>query len=172
MPAPQERPRAHPPWTALLVMAVVIAADQVTKAVACAWLVTGERHVFLGDVFRLELVRNPGAFLSLGADLPPALRSAIFTWGVLALVLGAAWVGLFRAHTGAVAAGAALVAGGGLGNLWDRLTAGGLVVDFLNLGLGRLRTGVFNVADVAIVAGAALLLLAPGTPRAGQGRPT
>jgi signal peptidase II len=49
------------------------------------------------------------------------------------------------------------VAAGGLGNLWDRLATGGWVVDFMNLGVGPLRTGIFNVADVALMAGVALV---------------
>jgi signal peptidase II len=170
-------PRPRTAALGLAVMAAVVAVDQLSKAAARAWLVPGVRHAWLGDVFRLELVWNPGAFLSLGAGLSPAVRSAVFTWGVAVLVAGAAGVALFRARTRAVAVGAALVAGGGLGNLWDRIAAHGLVVDFMNLGLGRLRTGIFNVADLAIVGGAAVLLLLPGSPRppappADQGRPT
>jgi signal peptidase II len=46
---------------------------------------------------------------------------------------------------------------GGLGNLIDRVTNHGQVTDFLNLGIGSLRTGIFNVADVAITGGALLL---------------
>ncbi len=175
--APERRPSLRAALLALAIMVLVIALDQLTKAAARAWLVPGVRHSWLGDVFRLELVRNPGAFLSLGASLPPAVRSAVFTWGVAVLVAGAAWVALFRARSTAVTVGAALVAGGGLGNLWDRLTASGLVVDFMNLGLGRLRTGVFNVADLAIVGGALTLVLLPARPRdeapgGDQGRPT
>jgi len=163
--SPERRSSARAALPALSVMAGVIVLDQLTKAAARAWLAPGVRHSWLGDVFRLELVRNPGAFLSLGAGLPPGVRSAIFTWGVGAVVVGAAWVALFRAHSRAAAVGAALVAGGGLGNLWDRLAAGGLVVDFMNLGLGRLRTGIFNVADLAIVGGAVVLVFWPGRPR-------
>jgi signal peptidase II len=50
------------------------------------------------------------------------------------------------------------LAGGGLGNLIDRITNEGRVVDFVSLGLGPVRTGFFNVADVAVLAGAMLLL--------------
>jgi signal peptidase II len=64
------------------------------------------------------------------------------------------------------ALGLALVAGGGLGNLVDRFRLRGYVIDFMNLGLGPVRTGVFNVADVAIVAGVILLVL-PGRRRPG-----
>jgi signal peptidase II len=53
----------------------------------------------------------------------------------------------------------ALLCGGGLANWLDRLLNGGAVTDFVSFGVGWLRTGIFNVADVAIMAGAALLLL-------------
>lgn len=147
---------------ATLATVVTLALDQASKAVARDLLEGRGRLSFLGDVFRLELARNAGAFLSLGADLPPGVRGAVLTWGVLILSAGAAWVALRHRGTLAVSIGAALVAGGGFGNLWDRLTAGGLVTDFMNLGLGRLRTGIFNVADLAIVAGVVLLVMPHG----------
>ena len=56
----------------------------------------------------------------------------------------------------------ALLLAGGIGNLLDRLFHGGLVIDFLNMGIGPLRTGIFNVADMAIMAGFALLFLQSG----------
>ncbi|HXC20398.1 MAG TPA: signal peptidase II, partial [Steroidobacteraceae bacterium] len=58
----------------------------------------------------------------------------------------------------------ALIAGGGISNLIDRLLYGGRVTDFLNVGIGSLRTGIFNVADMAILAGALLLILNPQAP--------
>jgi signal peptidase II len=152
------RERALARARALLVIAAAVTLDQGTKIAARALLEPNRRVSFLGDVFRLELVQNPGAFLSLGATLPPRIRGLVLTWGVLALVLGAAWVAVARPGARHVSLGAALVAGGGLGNLWDRIAANGYVTDFLNLGLGRLRTGVFNVADLAIVGGAVILL--------------
>jgi signal peptidase II len=53
----------------------------------------------------------------------------------------------------------ALVLGGGSSNLIDRFVNDGYVVDFINLGAGPIRTGIFNVADVAITAGVLLLLV-------------
>jgi signal peptidase II len=47
----------------------------------------------------------------------------------------------------------ALIVGGGVSNLIDRLRYGGYVVDFLNVGIGPVRTGIFNVADMAIMVG-------------------
>ena len=51
----------------------------------------------------------------------------------------------------------ALILSGGSSNLIDRFVNEGYVVDFINLGAGSLRTGIFNVADIAIVVGASLL---------------
>ena len=65
-------------------------------------------------------------------------------------------------------AGCGLLVSGAVGNLIDRVRFDGLVIDFLNVGLGPLRTGIFNVADMAIMAGAALVVLAPAA-RAGAG---
>jgi len=62
-------------------------------------------------------------------------------------------------HLSGVAAVALLFAGG-VGNLIDRVTSGGSVVDFIKLGIGPVRTGIFNVADVAITVGALILLSA------------
>jgi signal peptidase II len=156
-PARRDRALAHR-VTAILIMVATVALDQASKALARGLLEGRGRLSYLGDVFRLELARNAGAFLSLGADLPPTMRGAILTWGVLVLALGAGWVALRHRGTPVVSVGAALVAGGGVGNLWDRLVYGGLVTDFMNLGLGALRTGIFNVADLAIVAGVVLLV--------------
>ena len=55
--------------------------------------------------------------------------------------------------------GMALFVAGGSSNLLDRLTRGS-VIDFMNVGIGPLRTGIFNVADVAIMLGVGLVLLA------------
>ena len=60
--------------------------------------------------------------------------------------------------------GLALVAAGSLSNFADRV-AYGRVIDFLNVGIGGLRTGIFNVADVAIMVGVALFLVAESRAR-------
>jgi signal peptidase II len=158
--------------TAILIIVATVALDQASKALARGLLEGRGRLSFLGDVFRLQLAQNAGAFLSLGANLPPGVRGAVLTWGVLALAAGAAFVALRHRGSLAVSAGAALVAGGGFGNLRDRLAANGIVTDFMNLGLGTLRTGIFNVADLAIVAGVVLLVLPHGSAgtRAGTDR--
>lgn len=103
---------------------------------------------------------NHGAFLSLGAEMSDATRNIIFIYGVLVML--AALLGwLFRSsRQGRVEViGIACILGGGLSNLIDRCVYDGRVFDFFNMGIGPLRTGVFNVADVGIMLGVALLLL-------------
>lgn len=134
-----------------------IAVDVVTKAIASTCLIVGDRHVFLGDTLRLELAHNSGAFLSLGASLPEPIRRHVFTWLVGAIVAGALYAGFRPRAPARVAYGAVLVAAGGLGNLGDRIATGGWVVDFVNLGVGPLRTGIFNFADVVLMVGLALV---------------
>jgi signal peptidase II len=135
-----------------------LALDRITKVAAEAALAGRGRLSWVGDTVRLELVHNTGAFLGLGAGLSPGARSALFVAGVAVISGGALWAALrAREATRSQVAALALLGGGGLGNLWDRVQAGA-VTDFANLGIGWLRTGVFNVADVAIMAGVALLL--------------
>lgn len=108
----------------------------------------------LGGLLRVALVENVGAFLSLGERLPEPVRFIVFVV-LVGVGLLAASVWLLRgagSRPFAQSVGVALILGGGLGNLIDRL-ARGRVVDFLQLRTGALHTGVFNLGDFAIVAG-------------------
>ena len=144
-----------------LVVILCIALDQATKVIARATLATAEPLIFAGGLARLAYAENPGAFLSLGADLPPDLRFWIFA--VLATVLLVA-LAVYALRASAQTPLLTLVAvslfvAGGVGNLIDRLVNDGRVIDFMVVGVGWLRTGVFNVADMAIMAGVGLMVL-------------
>ncbi len=135
-----------------------IGCDQATKRIAASALAASPGASLAGDALRFELVSNPGGFLSLGAELPPALRHALFVAGV-PLLLAVVCAGLLSGDAPPRRIlGAALLAGGGLGNWLDRLLHGGAVTDFVSVGVAGLRTGVFNVADLAVALGIALLL--------------
>lgn len=154
---------------AIVFLAVLLFAagcDQATKRIAIERLAGAPPVSLAGDVVRLELAANPGGFLSMGAQLPDAVRRVVFVVLVPALVLLVCAL-VWRAGTPAAGtmAGLGLVAGGGIGNWLDRLLRDGLVTDFLSLGVGPLRTGIFNVADVAVLLGVALLLFARSDPR-------
>ncbi|MCP3985281.1 MAG: signal peptidase II [bacterium] len=131
-----------------------VGCDHATKQIAHDAL-SGTAPISLaGDLLRFELAANTGAFMSMGAELPPTVRSVLLIGGVpllLALVCTAA----FRMGPGMLVAlaGLALITGGGLANWLDRVLHGGAVTDFVSLGIPGLRTGIFNLADVAIIAG-------------------
>lgn len=144
-----------------LVMAGTVGCDQATKQLAISQLRDEPARAFLGGILRLSFAENPGAFLGLGGSLSRPVQFWLLTAGVGLLLLSMLFYvatsrRLSRLHIVAIA----LIAGGGVGNLIDRLMNDGRVVDFLNLGIGSLRTGIFNVADVAIMLGGGLLLLA------------
>lgn len=134
--------------------------DQGTKWLAKEHLRDRPPVTLAGELVVLTYAENRGGFLSLGARLPEAARDAIFTLGVPLLLLVFVTYMLRRAVlTPRKAVAAGLVVGGGLGNLVDRLVHDGRVVDFLNVGLGPIRSGIFNLADTAVLLGAAYIVL-------------
>jgi signal peptidase II len=134
-----------------------VGCDQATKSVAKAYLPETQAIVLLGDTIRLQLARNYGAFLGLGSSIGEG-SSGIVVSLVVGLVLASLLAYLFvsKPENPIVGVSIALIVGGGVGNLIDRLRYGGYVVDFLNVGIGPVRTGIFNVADMAIRAGVVL----------------
>lgn len=145
----------------LVVLLTCVGCDQATKFVARQTLATAPVQEYAGGLFRFVYAENQGAFLSLGAALPDDARFWIFTV-IAALLLGG--VGFFvlqlpQTTPLILIVALALVLGGGIGNLIDRIAYDGRVVDFMQIGFPRLRTGVFNVADMAIMAGVGLMLL-------------
>ena len=147
-------------WVGLLVAVIsTIGCDRMTKHVASVALADGSVRSYLADTVRLEYVENAGGFLGLGANLPDAWRTTLFTIITGVTLLGVAGIAVRGRSQKWLLAGACLVLAGGASNWVDRL-ARGSVVDFMNVGIGPLRTGVFNVADVAIMLGVSMLVLA------------
>ncbi len=144
----------------LVVISVCIAVDQATKGLARKYLAPDGFVSFAGDTFRLQYAENTGAFLSLGSSLPEPWRHIVFTVlvGIFLLAL-LAFVFFHRSAPRELTLFLALLCAGGLSNLIDRIAYSGRVVDFLNVGVGPLRTGIFNIADMAITGGAIFLLI-------------
>ncbi len=144
----------------ICIVVPILVVDQVSKVVARDTLMGGRVFSFFNGFLTLQYAENPGAFLGWGSTLPPVWRTIAFS--VLPfLLLAILAVSILRSPDGnrATVAGAAMVFGGGLGNLVDRLVFNGMVTDFAMLQLGPLRTGIFNVADMAITGGVILLIL-------------
>ncbi|HEX4051355.1 MAG TPA: signal peptidase II [Steroidobacteraceae bacterium] len=137
-----------------------VGCDQATKLMVREHLAVGTTIYMLGGTVRLEHAENVGAFLSLGESLPETLRVLLLTVGGLILVIGVLFWELHGPRASLLqTSGAALISAGGLGNVLDRLSRAGQVTDFLNIGVGPVRTGIFNIADMALMLGLALLLV-------------
>jgi signal peptidase II len=141
-----------------LIAILVIVMDRVSK-----WLVAGNITLHdsisvLPGFFRLTHVQNSGAAFGLFAESSSEWKVAIlilFSIMALAVVSALLWKNSHSMTTTGV--GLALILGGAVGNLWDRLLTGH-VVDFLDFYLGSYHWPAFNVADSAIVIGALLLV--------------
>ncbi|MBV8205963.1 MAG: signal peptidase II [Acidobacteria bacterium] len=141
----------------LLIAFVIVAVDRLSK-----WLVSthiplhGTHEVFPG-LFRLTHVQNRGAAFGLWSDSPSEWKVTmliLFSLAALLVVVALLW----KSHSmTTTAAGLALILGGALGNLWDRLSMG-YVVDFLDFSVSGYHWPAFNLADSAIVIGALLLV--------------
>jgi signal peptidase II len=151
-------PAAASGWRWLPLTAAVIALDQASKAWMLQHFVLFER-VQIAPVLDIVLTYNTGAAFSMLADAAGWQR-----WLFVALALGVStalivWLRRLAAATQAlVACGLALIVGGALGNMLDRLRLGH-VIDFIHAHWGLHYFPAFNVADSAITVGAGLLLL-------------
>jgi len=152
------------PWLALA--ALVALADQASKsAISASLRLRGSREIT--DFFNLVLAHNRGAAFSFLSEAGGWQR-ALFIG--IAVVATAVIVVMLVRHSGErlFSAGLALILGGALGNLWDRIVLG-YVVDFLDFHAFGWHFWAFNVADSAITVGAGLLIL-DGLRSAGAGQ--
>ena len=139
-------------------MLLIIGADQLTKIIAKNKL-KGEGVISqFNDIWRWVYAENTGAFLSWGSDLDGIghlllmkVIPVILIIGLFAYTLWSKEVPLKQVIP------LGLILGGGLSNLVDRMLYG-RVIDFMNMGIGDLRTGIFNIADMAIMTGIFWLL--------------
>jgi signal peptidase II len=141
-------------------VAVLVVVDQATKYIALQVLVDKGEIDYFGGLFRWVFATNQGAFLSLGSGLSDSYRFWLLTaFNGVILVAVSLFVLLKSNLQTPLVVALSLILAGGIGNLIDRVFRDGHVIDFMNVGIGNLRTGIFNVADLAIVGGLLLLLL-------------
>ena len=143
----------------ILIIASVI-GDQTTKYIATQNLEPYKTISYAGDTFRFSLSENSGGFLGLGGSLSAQTRFIIFSVFVSITLLALLMFVLLSStlHRTWII-GLSFCLGGGLSNLIDRLLNNGVVVDFINVGIGSLRTGIFNVADMVIILGAVIIII-------------
>ena len=156
-------------WRWFALAAAVVVADQLTKAVVLARFALNERLELTG-FFNLVLVCNPGAAFSLfssagGWQTPLLIAFALGAVGVVGAMI------VKRPAERILCAALALILGGALGNVIDRVRFG-CVADFLDVHAGGWHWPAFNVADSAITVGAVLLVFEGFFHREGRTRST
>jgi len=149
-------PKARRFWPLFL---LVLLSDCATKRAAEIHLLPAHvPHEFFGQMVCFTLAYNPGAAMSLSLGAHSRIGFSLLALAALVVL------GLLYRRTAPTdrraAAGLALVASGALGNLLDRVRSPSGVVDFIDVGVGSWRFWTFNLADVAIIAGGVLLVLA------------
>lgn len=143
----------------ILIITAILAADQASKHVIEKYTSADYLHVVIPGILNFIHTHNPGVAFSLFADShSPAVRFMLLAFSIAVIIFLFWLLAAERAggRTGQV--GMAMILGGALGNVFDRLTQRG-VTDFIDLHIQSHHWPTFNVADSAIVIGAALVLL-------------
>ena len=141
-------------WTIAAIGAVIAVIDQITKNWAVDSLPLLEPQPFIGEILQLTLLYNSGAAWGMGAEITPVVTSL-----QLAIVAGVIVFAVKAVRSPWYTAALGLIMGGALGNIHDRLLREpgpfrGAVVDFLELP----NWPVFNIADMAVVGGAIMIV--------------
>jgi signal peptidase II len=157
-PQPATRGRDRRP-VLLLISALVILADRLTKNAIVHRIRPGYSIPVIPGVFRLSHVLNTGAAFSLMENLPPnGVRLGLIGFSIVAAIIVFAMLWRAGRTISLTSVALALILGGALGNLYDRIRFHH-VVDFLAVRVYHYNWPDFNVADSCIVIGACLLLL-------------
>ena len=139
------------------IVLLTIGCDQFSKELTRKKVEPRQYIPVLGHHFILTNVENRGAMLGFGQDFPLIAKRIVFQGLPLLMLFILLYRTLTRPNLNRVLLFAfAFVIGGGIGNMIDRI-AQGSVTDFFQIRLGFLRTGIFNMADVAVTLGVLLL---------------
>lgn len=149
--------------TAFIIVIIIfnIAIDQISKVLVRANVEPKSQDSIIGEVFTLHNVENTGAFLGIGSDLSPTIKLLLLLI-LPVIVLGLVVVHIIREKSidKMSLIGFCCIIGGGIANVYDRF-AYGSVTDFLHLDFGgKLRTGIFNIADMSVTTGMIMILMA------------
>lgn len=141
----------------LWITGVAVVLDQLTKWWVLKTLALGESVSVLGDFFRLTYIHNPGAVFGIRLG-NPSLHLAL---ALVALIAIGGFMWRIAHEDRRIAIGLSLVLGGAIGNIIDRVRFG-VVIDFLDFGIGSARWWVFNLADACVSVGTILLIFILG----------
>jgi len=141
-----------------LIAAAVLLLDRLAKWAVASNIPLHDSVTVIPGCFHLTHVENTGAAFGLFAESTAQWKiGALVSFSVIALMVVSALLWKHSHSLSTTTIGLSLILGGATGNLWDRMMTGH-VVDFLDFYVGSYHWPAFNVADSAIVIGAALLV--------------
>lgn len=142
-----------------VILVLNVSCDQISKSIVRKRIGENEQFFVVGNYMKLMRVENEGAFLSLGDSLPKAVRFILLSLLPLAVLgFGMGYLFIKNNIPKSTLLGFAFVIGGGMGNLYDRLVYGS-VTDFMHIDFVIFQTGIFNMADVSIMTGVAIVVI-------------
>lgn len=149
----------------LIILSSNVGCDQISKSIVRQKMGYSEQLGFMHNYLTLTKIENTGAFLSVGNSLPQPIKMLLLTiLPVFVLGLTLTYV-LTKSNLSKLAtSGMCFIVGGGIGNIYDRIVYGS-VTDFLHINFVIFQTGIFNMADVSIMTGVFMILLAAYSKR-------
>lgn len=136
-------------------LVLVFGVDQGTKLIVQSILNEGEKVGIVEELFNIWYLKNEGMVFGLLKDHPHLIIPLSLFALITIILLSCKWI---KDNKGSgIRVGVGLILGGASGNLFDRVLHGG-VIDFLDIGIGRIRWPTFNIADICICIGAGILI--------------
>ena len=133
--------------------------DRLTKCIAVETLKGQEAIRFFNNIFVLTYAENTGAFLSLGRYWNIYIKYfVLLIIPIIICIIGLLYLMYKENKHYRIIIGSCII-GGGIGNLVDRLFNNFTVIDFMNFGIGNIRTGILNVADLSVTFGVIILII-------------
>ena len=142
----------------IIVLVINLFLDRITKLLAIYYLEGSEQISLFYNTVILKYAENTGAFLGAGADWPDSLKYTVLIFIHILFCLYGLYYSAFKLEDTKSIVVLVSIISGGLGNLFDRLFNDFRVVDFLNFGVGYVRTGILNVADMSVTFGVIYLI--------------
>ena len=143
-----------------IIIALSIFLDQISKILIRNNVEQYSDIKLIGEYFILTNVENSGAFLGMGSGFSPIMKSVfLIILPIIVLISIIIYVYRDKEIDKISLIGFSIIIGGGIGNIFDRIMYGS-VTDFLFIDLGGIfKTGIFNIADLAVTTGMILILL-------------
>jgi len=133
--------------------------DRFTKYIAVEYLKGSEAKGFLNDTFILVYTENTGAFLSLGRNWNIYVKYfVLLIIPIIICIIGLLYLMVKETKNYRIITCSCII-GGGIGNLVDRLFKEFSVIDFMCFGIGNIKTGILNVADLSVTFGIIILII-------------